>query len=110
MSSVAEPPVNDLWTVPGEEALLPKWKEEDERLFRSVDSTSCYHRLQIADFLQAVLGNREPAVTGEEGRRTVELFTAVYRSQRDHAPVQFPLPPDRGPTSLDGRPEGRAGG
>jgi predicted dehydrogenase len=46
---------------------------------------------QIEDFLQALAENREPLVNGEAGRRTVELFTAIYRSTRDHAPVKFPL-------------------
>jgi predicted dehydrogenase len=54
-------------------------------------SVSATHRLQIEDFLQAILQDREPMVTGEEGRRAVELFEAIYRSQRDHAVVSFPL-------------------
>jgi hypothetical protein len=33
-------------------------------------------------------------VDGEEGRKTVELFTAIYRSDRNNAPVKFPLEAD----------------
>ena len=29
--------------------------------------------------------------SGQEGRKSVELFTAIYRSQRDGAPGRFPL-------------------
>jgi UDP-N-acetyl-2-amino-2-deoxyglucuronate dehydrogenase len=29
MTALAEPPLNDLWTIPGEEALLPAFQEED---------------------------------------------------------------------------------
>jgi UDP-N-acetyl-2-amino-2-deoxyglucuronate dehydrogenase len=50
-----------------------------------------YHQLQLADFLDAVIEGREPAVDAEAGRRVVELFTAVYRSQLEHAPVKLPL-------------------
>jgi predicted dehydrogenase len=46
---------------------------------------------QIEDFLNALEENREPLITGEDGRRTVELFTAIYRSTRENAPVKFPL-------------------
>jgi predicted dehydrogenase len=92
MSSVLEPPINDLWTVPGEEHLLEQWQAEDAALFEQVDAASYYHLLQDRDFLQAILEDREPAVTGVEGRKTVELFTAIYRSQRDASPVKFPLP------------------
>jgi len=91
MSSVLEPPVNDLWTVPGEEQMLKEWVCEDSELFESIDPTVYYMERQIEDFLQALDENREPLVNGAAGRRTVELFTAIYRSTRDNAPVKFPL-------------------
>jgi predicted dehydrogenase len=91
MSGIAEPPFNDLWTVPGEEKHLPEWKAEDAGLFASVNPTEYFHRLQIEDFLRAILERRPPAVSGEDGRRTVELFTAIYRSTRDRVPSRFPL-------------------
>ena len=102
MSSVLEPPVNDLWTVPGEEPLLEKWVREDSELFEKIDPTIYYMERQIEDFLQALNENREPLVTGDAGRRTVELFTAIYRSTRDNAPVKFPLMPENG-DDMDGR-------
>lgn len=91
MSSITEPPVNDLWTVPGEDQLLPRWQEEDRAFFNSVDSMHHYHAQQIQDFLDAVAQGRRPLVDAAEGRRTVELFTAIYRSTRDNAVVKFPL-------------------
>jgi predicted dehydrogenase len=77
--------------VPGEEHLLAQWKEEDARLFHSVKPMEYFHLLQIQDFLRAILERRPPAVTGEDGRRVVELFTAIYRSTRDRKAVRFPL-------------------
>ena len=106
MTSVAEPPVNDVWTVPGEEEMLARWQKEDADFFAGIDATKHYHRLQIRDFLQALLEGREPLVPGEEGRKTVEIFTAIYRSQRDGRPVRFPLPPEKGRTDFDGRRAG----
>jgi predicted dehydrogenase len=103
MSSILEPPVNDLWTVAGEETSLPEWQRQDEGFFSSIDPTVYYHRLQIRDFLQAIAEKREPRVTGEDGRRTVELFTAIYRSQRDGRSVRFPLAAETGRDDLDGR-------
>jgi predicted dehydrogenase len=94
MSTVAEPPINDVWRVPGEEGMLAPWQKEDADFFRTIDATKHYHRLQIQDFLQAILEGREPMVSGEEGRKTVEIFTAIYRSQRDGRPVKFPLRPE----------------
>lgn len=91
VSQVVEPPINDLWTVPGEEDLLSTWQEADRAHAAAIDTMSYYHRLQIDDFIQAVLSDRPPLVTGEEGRKSVELFMAIYRSQRDNSPVTFPL-------------------
>jgi len=107
MSSVGEPPINDVWRVPGEEEMLPRWQREDADFFRGIDATKHYHRLQIQDFLQAVLEGREPLVSGEEGRKTVEIFTAIYRSQRDRRPVKFPLQPETDRSDFDGRGAGR---
>lgn len=100
MTGVAEPPVNDLWTVPGEESLLELWVAEDTEIFNNCDPTVYYMQCQIEDYLKALDSNTDPLVTGEEGRRTVELFTAIYRSTRDNMPVRFPLKPEPG---FDGR-------
>lgn len=94
MSNIAEPPVNDLWTVPGEEQLLSKWVEEDTALFNSIDPTVYFHKKQLENFLQAVLRSTKPLIDGEEGRKTVEIFTAIYRSQRDGTMQKFPLSPE----------------
>jgi UDP-N-acetyl-2-amino-2-deoxyglucuronate dehydrogenase len=93
MSNILEPPFNDVWTIPGEEDFVSKWKEEDAQLFRSAKPTEHFHRLQIQDFLHAITERRQPAVTGEDGRRTVELFTAIYRATRERKPIQFPVAP-----------------
>ena len=94
MSSITEPPVNDLWTVPGEEDMLDVWKKEDSDFFNSVDAMTHYHQLQLEDFINAIRTGVRPLVDSAAGRRTVELFTAIYRSNRDKMPVSFPLVPD----------------
>ncbi len=93
MTNVAEPPVNDLWTIPGEENLKNAWIKMDTEIFNNCDPTVHYIQCQIEDFLDAIGNDREPGVSGEDGRRTVELFTSIYRSSRNNAPVKFPLSP-----------------
>jgi predicted dehydrogenase len=102
MQGVLEPPANDLWTIPGEEELVEKWKMEDARHFSSIDPMTHYIERQIEDFLSALEENRAPLVTGEDGRRTVELFTAIYRSTRDNLPIKLPLYPEN-KNDMDGR-------
>lgn len=103
MSSIAEPPVNDLWTIPGEEDKLQAWINEDSEFFNSIDATVYYIERQIEDFINAIKEDREPLVNGEEGRKTVELFTAIYRSQRDNKPIKFPLKAEIDRDDYDGR-------
>ena len=98
MSSIAEPPVNDVWNVPGEEKMLDTWKAEDSERFNSINPMEHYHRLQVQDFLQAIIQNKDPMITGEEARKTVELFTGIYRSQKVNAPIRFPLKPEAADT------------
>jgi UDP-N-acetyl-2-amino-2-deoxyglucuronate dehydrogenase len=95
VSTETAPPANDLWTIPGEEHLLPIWEREDRQSAGAADPMGYYHQLQIGDFLDAIAEDRDPMVDGQDGRRVVELFTAVYRSQRDGRPVSFPLRPER---------------
>jgi UDP-N-acetyl-2-amino-2-deoxyglucuronate dehydrogenase len=103
MSDILEPPVNDLWTVPGEEAMLKQWIREDSDFFNRLPNPKNYfHERNIEDFLQAILEGRKPLITGMEGRVTVEIFTAIYRSTRDGKPVKWPLDPEYG-DDYDGR-------
>ena len=88
------PPINDIWTVPGEEQRLSAWQQEDAERAQQIDIMTDYHRRQIADFLDAIETNREPMVSGVEGRKSVEIFTAIYRSERERALMRFPLPAD----------------
>jgi UDP-N-acetyl-2-amino-2-deoxyglucuronate dehydrogenase len=91
MSSITEPPFNDLWTVKGEEEMLEKWKREDIEFFKRIDPMVYFHERQIENFLRAIINGTEPLINGEEGRKTVEIFTAIYQAGRERTPVKFPL-------------------
>jgi predicted dehydrogenase len=91
MSGIAAPPLNDLWTIPGEEHLLAEFEAADRERFAQIDAVQHYHTLQIQDFLRAVIDDRQPLVTGEEGRIVVAMFTAIYRSSIERRPIRFPI-------------------
>jgi predicted dehydrogenase len=103
VTAKVEPPVTDIWTVPGEEGLLAAFQAEDRAEAEQVNVMVHYHALQIADFVAAIVEDREPMVPGEEGRKVVEMFTAIYRSQRERRPVQFPLEVEWERDDFDGR-------
>ena len=102
MSEITEPSVNDLWTVKGEENFLEKWKQEDTDFFHKINPMDYFHERQIEDFLKAIIKGTKPLIDGKEGRKTVEIFTAIYRSNRDRMPVKFPLQPEN-KADFDGR-------
>ena len=64
-------------------------------MFGRIDPNTHYHAAQDRDFLRAVLEDRPPLTTGEDGRKVVEIIAAIYRSSRDHRPVRLPLDEDR---------------
>jgi predicted dehydrogenase len=79
----AEPLRNDVWTVPGEESSLAEFQAADRARFAAVDATTHYHALQVADFLGAIVEVRSLLVTDQDGRVTVAMFEAIYRSRRE---------------------------
>jgi len=84
MSGQAGPPLNDLWTIPGEEHLLAQFIAEDRARFETLpDSAEHYHALEIANFLAAIAANKPVPVPGAEGRKVVALFDAIYRASRE---------------------------
>jgi predicted dehydrogenase len=89
MTPIAEPPLNDLWTIPGEEGRLEAFQAEDRARFAAIDAITHYHALQIQDFLRAILEDRPPRVTGEDGRNVVALVQAIYRSNRERRPIRL---------------------
>jgi predicted dehydrogenase len=79
--------VIDIWTIDGAEEYL------DVMAPGRVTNPGFpeFHRLQIQEFLQAILAGREPAVTGAEARKALEIILAIYESSRTGRPVALPL-------------------
>lgn len=49
------------------------------------------HTPLYADMVDAIITKREPYVTGEDGRRALELVLAIYKSAYEGKPVKLPL-------------------
>lgn len=54
------------------------------------------HRDQLADFLRAIDEGRPAAVDGREGRKSVEIIRAIYRSAKEERAIGLPLDRDLG--------------
>ena len=56
------------------------------------------HRRQLADLVEAIRGDRPPAIPGSEACKPIEIILAIYRSAQCGAVIQIAGrvdPPDR---------------
>ena len=60
------------------------------------------HVGQLEDVLSALENDREPAITGEDGRRTIELICAIYKSGSMRITVSLPIAKDDPFYTVDG--------
>jgi UDP-N-acetyl-2-amino-2-deoxyglucuronate dehydrogenase len=82
----------DLSTVPGEEASQTgrvRAGAPDLPLAEIHDHLVPYHARQIEDFVDAVRHDREPAVTGHDAVKSLEIVEAIYASSRTGATVEL---------------------
>jgi predicted dehydrogenase len=80
----------DVSTVPGEDWPAPRsGRPVDLPLARIHDHLVPYHAMQVAEFVEAVRGDRDPAVTGRDAVRSLEIVQAVYASSRSGAAVDL---------------------
>jgi predicted dehydrogenase len=84
--------LNDTWTIPGEtEEMARLYDQEREDARQHFRPFPICHQWQLQDFLAAIREGRDPAVTGEEGRRSIELIAALRRSSETGCEVRLPL-------------------
>ena len=79
MSTITEPPLNDLWTIPGEEKLLDKFRAEDKAFFKTINATVYFFTQQLEEHCRALLEGKNPPASGEEGRETVKFIETMYK-------------------------------
>ena len=75
----------DLWTVPGEQEFAAAYRaqaEFDIPRERIHQNLVPYHRMQVEEFIAAVRAGREPAVTGREAMKSLQIVQAIYESSR----------------------------
>ncbi|GIE94223.1 oxidoreductase [Paractinoplanes rishiriensis] len=82
----------DVWTVTGEEEFTGRYRGADLPLAAIHDHLAPFHARQIEDFVAAVREDRDPAVTGRDAVRSLEIVEAVYASARTGATVLLPAP------------------
>lgn len=80
-----------------DEALRQRMKDNTETGGGAADPTAIGHHghtMLFHDALDAIAEDREPAVNGAEGRRSVEIILAIYQAAEEGKAVSLPLPQD----------------
>ena len=91
-TAIIEGEVLKRWSVVGEkEIIVEKAKEGLQSWARPELVPATNHASLIRDFAEAILNDREPFVNGVEGRRSLEIIMAIYKSGRSRSVVDFPL-------------------
>lgn len=49
------------------------------------------HPAMLKDFIESIKSNREPFVSGERGKKALEIILAIYKSMKDKKPVDLPI-------------------
>lgn len=88
-NTIAPTPVNDLWTITGEEALLNTFRQQDSAFFQTIDPNTYFFTRQVDDFSRAIVEGGTPMVTGEDGRETVRIIEGIYTSGRQNSPIIY---------------------
>jgi len=69
-------------------------EEQVKQMVNYEDPESVYghgHTPLYADFIEAVLNDKDPYILPEEGKKAVEVVLGIYKSRKLEAPVFFPI-------------------
>jgi UDP-N-acetyl-2-amino-2-deoxyglucuronate dehydrogenase len=78
-----------VWAVDGEEAAASDDEQITDGSANPAAISNEGHRRQIEDMLRAVLEDRPPMIDGREGRKSLELVEALYRSANEKRAVNL---------------------
>ncbi len=49
------------------------------------------HPAMLTDLIEAIKGGKDPFVSGENGKKALEIILAIYKSMKDKKPVDLPI-------------------
>ncbi|MBS7634815.1 Gfo/Idh/MocA family oxidoreductase [Candidatus Bathyarchaeota archaeon] len=80
------------WSIIGGEDMVSEAGKEGLKSWAKPELVpATNHAALIKDFAEAILENRKPAVDGVEGRKSLEVIMAIYKSGRTNNIVSLPL-------------------
>jgi predicted dehydrogenase len=80
MSTITEPPLNDIWNVNKDTSMLDKYRAEDEAFFKGINATIYFFTREQEDFCASIITGKPPLAPGEQGRETVKFIESLYKA------------------------------
>lgn len=77
------------WNIKGEEPGEISSRETDSGSSDPMSISYEYHKLQLSDFVESILQDKEPIITGEEGRPALEVIKTIYQSSKSSREIQL---------------------
>ncbi|OAA26582.1 oxidoreductase [Kosmotoga arenicorallina S304] len=72
-----------------------RFPDEDGHPFMNLpDPETVYGNGHIAlfkDFTNAIINNKKPYISGEDGKKAVEIILGIYKSVKEKRPIKFPI-------------------
>jgi len=91
-TAVIEGEVLKRWSIIGEEEVISETAKEGLKSWARPElAPATNHASLIKDFAQAIIDDRAPYVNGVEGRKSLEVIMAIYRSGGNSRMIEFPL-------------------
>ncbi|HYE75408.1 MAG TPA: Gfo/Idh/MocA family oxidoreductase [Blastocatellia bacterium] len=81
--------VISVWDIEGDDYQVSKGEQLTDGSANPAAIATEGHRRQIEDMVKAIIENRDPVVTGREGRKSLELVEAIYRSADSGQPTKL---------------------
>ncbi len=78
-----------VWDIEGEDSVAESAEQLTDGSSNPAAISTEGHRRQIADMAQAVLEIREPIINGYEGRKSLEVVTALYRAVEESSLIRL---------------------
>jgi UDP-N-acetyl-2-amino-2-deoxyglucuronate dehydrogenase len=78
----------EVWRFEGdknESAIIDEFKEEPPNVY------GFGHAVLYRDMVSAIRNDRSPIISGEEGKKSLEVVLAIYKSAKEGKPVKLPL-------------------
>lgn len=76
-----------VWAIDGEDADTGEAEQLTDGSANPAAISNEGHRRQIEDMMRAVIENRSPMIDGREGRKSLELVTALYAAANEGKPI-----------------------